>query len=110
MYKRQIPSGPPERSGESAGAVGDSFRFRYDRYSTEEAYSPIAGVRRCTRSAELDRQHVWSTHIDDDGAICSEAIHGPLTLSVLVPHGGTVFVQVLPCCLATKGYANLSTH
>jgi hypothetical protein len=83
-----------ERIGESAGATGDEYRFRYDRVSREEGYSPIAGVRPCSRSMELDERHVWSTHIDDDGAVCSRAIHGPLTLTVRVPDGSDVLVQV----------------
>jgi hypothetical protein len=83
-----------EHIGESDGAAGDAYRFRYDFVSPEEGYSPIAGVRPCSRSMAVDQKHVWSTHVDDDGAVCSKAIPGPLKLSIALPDHSRVDVQV----------------
>jgi hypothetical protein len=89
-----------EHIGESAGADGDAYRFRYDFVSTEEGYSPIAALRPCSRSLELDRKHVWLSHVDGDGAICSKAIPGPLKLSIDVPEQSRVDVQACSILLA----------
>ena len=72
------------------------YSCRYDRVvSPEEGYSPIAAVHLAHRSSGLlDRQHVWSTHIDDDGAVCSQPIPGPLRLAVALPCGSSAQVQV----------------
>jgi hypothetical protein len=94
-----------EHIGESAGAEGDAYRFRYDFVSTEEGYSPIAALRPCSRSLELDRRHVWLSHVDGDGAICSKAIPGPLKLSIDLPDQSTVDVQA--CSILHAGVSSL---
>jgi hypothetical protein len=88
-----------ERIAESAGATGDEFRFRYDTISPEESYSPIAGVRTFRPrafSADMDARQTraWLTHIDMDGAVCSQAIAVPLDVIVRLPDGGDMHVQV----------------
>ena len=88
-----------ERIAESAGAAGDAYRFRYDNVSPEEGYSPIAGVRPLlrSRSAETgDDRLAWRTHVDRDGAVCSQPMYVALTLNVRVAQGADVTVQV--CC------------
>ena len=90
-----------ERIAESAGAAGDAYRFRYDNVSPEEGYSPIAGVRPLprSRSAETgDDRLAWRTHVDGDGAVCSQPMYVALTLKVRVAQGADVTVQVC-CCL-----------
>jgi hypothetical protein len=74
----------PECIDESLGATGDAWRFRYDKYSPEEGYSPIAAVHPWGRLPAYKAEHVWSTHEDGDGAVCSQAIHGPLDLMILL--------------------------
>jgi hypothetical protein len=87
----------PEGVDESQGAVGDAYRFRYSTVSPEEGYSPIAGVsmfRRKGSTHNLRVQHVWVTHEDADGAICSKPIHGPLSIIVRAADGSDQTFQV----------------
>ena len=85
-----------EHVAESAGAAGDSYRFRYDNVSPEESYSPIAAMRPRAHSADMDMRQAraWLTHIDIDGAVCSEPIEVPLTLTVKAADGSSTKVQV----------------
>ena len=93
-----------ECSGESAGPVSDRFKFRYDTTSPEEGYSPIAGMTlRPARSQQLERKGSWLTHIDFDGAVCSEAVCMPLALTVRMNGCADSTIQVCPqdvlgCC------------
>jgi hypothetical protein len=83
-----------ERIDESMGATGDGWRFRYDEFSPEEGYSPIAAVHPWGRLPAYKKQHVFSTHVDDDGAVCSQPIHGPLELVIQAEDGTRVTAQV----------------
>lgn len=85
----------PEIVEESQGAAGDAYRFRYSRVSPEEGYSPIAGVTPFRRDGTAARaQHVWISHEDEDGAICSKPIHGPLSIIVRAADGSDQTFQV----------------
>lgn len=84
-----------ECTGESAGPASDKYRFRYDTTSPEEGYSPIAGMAlRPARGGQLERKASWLTHIDLDGAVCSEAVCMPLALTVRMPGHPDAAVQV----------------
>lgn len=92
----------PEVVEESQGAAGDAYRFRYSRVSPEEGYSPIAGISpfRSRGTRDVQVQHVWVSHEDADGAICSKPIHGPLSIIVRASDGSdqTFQVRTLRCC------------
>jgi hypothetical protein len=91
----------PEVVEESQGAVGDAYRFRYSRVSPEEGYSPIAGVSPFRRggTANVPVQHVWVSHEDADGAICSKPIYGPLSIIVRAADGSDHTFQVRACMM-----------
>ena len=85
---------PGEDTGESDGPDGAKYRFRYNAISPEEGYSPIAGMALQSHSAELERKTSWHTHIDFDGAICSEAVCVPMAVKVHTPDGSHISIQV----------------
>ena len=86
----------PEVVEESQGAAGDAYRFRYSRVSPEEGYSPIAGISpfRKVGSRDVQVPHVWVSHEDADGAICSKPIYGPLSIVVRAADGSDYNFQV----------------
>lgn len=73
---------------------GCRYRFRYDEYSPESAYSPIAGVKRCRKPSTVPDSHVFSSHVDADGAVCSHPVVGPLALVVRTSDGHDLTVHV----------------
>jgi hypothetical protein len=90
-----LPDIEPEKIAESVGADGDAYRFRYSECSPEECYSPIAAMMAYsgnTGTAHADQ--VFSTHEDEDGAICSEPIHCPLSLIVRARDGSELTFKV----------------
>ena len=86
----------PEVVEESQGAAGDAYRFRYSIVSPEEGYSPIAGISpfRKPGAHEVQARHVWVSHEDADGAICSKPIYGPLAIVVRATDGSDHNFQV----------------
>eukprot|EP00892_Ulva_mutabilis_P007747 jgi/Ulvmu1/5344/UM022_0138.1 len=84
----------PEMIGESQGSMADRYRFRYDEFSPESAYSPIAGVKRCRKSSVTPSSHVFCSHVDADGAVCSQPVVGPLALVIRTTDGNELTVYV----------------